>query len=117
MFKNGQTPDPNSLMLDAMMKLTDIMVEIGNRIIESQENLRTQIAAINASTANPNIATQAVATPLAGKSAISVPIPPPPPKLGQSKPPSENLREMQGDVRGAILTELREIFARRGKAD
>jgi GTPase Era involved in 16S rRNA processing len=117
MFKNGQTPDPNSLMLDAMMKLTDIMVEVGNRIMESQENLRTQIASIIANTANPNITTQAGATLLAGMTASVVPIPPPPPKLGQAKILSENVREMQGDVRGAILTELREIFAMRGKAD
>ena len=48
MFKTNQVTDANVLILDAMMKLTDIMVEIGNTMVNLQQNILSSLAEVTA---------------------------------------------------------------------
>jgi len=43
MFKTNQVADVNVLILDAMMKLTDLVTQVGNKMVELQEKIQSQV--------------------------------------------------------------------------
>src|SRR5271157_827348 len=112
MFNANEVTDANVMILDAMMKLTDMMVEIGNRIMQALDGQNAQFAMIDAKLANIQAAPSGDATTAKKARGPVVKAPPPPPqtlpKLETGGPgPS-------GADRGEIMNELKELFRKKG---
>lgn len=111
MFKTNQVTDANVLILDAMMKLTDILVEIGNTMVNMQQNILSSLAEISVNQARMGME----AAPAAGSTeGMEIVKPPPTPVFGMS-PFRSSLDESQDDAnRGELLSELKELFRKKG---
>jgi GTPase Era involved in 16S rRNA processing len=112
MFNANQVTDANVMLLDAMMKLTDIMVEIGNRIMQALDGHTAQFAMLDSKLTNLQIAP--AREPASAKKARGpvVKPPPPPPQVRTQLASEASMPE--GADRGEIMNELKELFKKKG---
>ncbi len=113
MFKSNQVTEVNVLLLDAMMKLTDLITQVGNKMVQLEEQIQAQLTGVEA-----KITT-------AQKSDIS-PTTPPREKAHKtattgSKPPAipKELPKIDGSAkdipsRSEVMSELKEMFKKKG---
>ncbi len=112
MFKSNQVTDVNVLILDAMMKLTDMMTQIGNKMVQLQEQIQAQLIGIDAKVSTfqkLDVAT----TPRREKTQKVSTVGPTPPPVPKELPTSDVIpQSLPG--RSEIMNELKELFKKKG---
>ncbi len=113
MFKTNQVNDANVLLLDAMMKLTDLITQIGNRMVQLEEQIQVQLTGMDAKLTPAQKLEGSATTPpreKAHKTATTSPIPPALPKeLPKVDPSAKELPS-----RSEVMSELKEMFKKKG---
>ncbi len=109
MFKSNQVTEVNVLLLDAMMKLTDLITQVGNKMVQLEEQIQTQLTGIEA-----KITTiQPPTSPPREKTHKSTPSGPTPPGIPKEIPKvNVSAKEIPG--RAEIMSELKEMFKKKG---
>jgi len=112
MFKNNQVTDVNVMLLDAMMKLTDMVTEVGNKMVQMQEHIQMQLEHLVPTLGPSQQFTSTPVHPLgkASKRSITGPTLPSIPK----ELPSVDTSAKEIPGRTEIMSELKELFKKKG---
>ncbi|OLS12299.1 MAG: hypothetical protein RBG13Loki_4122 [Promethearchaeota archaeon CR_4] len=112
MFKSNQVTDVNVMLLDAMMKLTDMMTQIGNKMVQMQEQIQLQLEHLVRSP-QKSVEISAIPSLHPEKPPKSLKTGPTPPSVPQELPKLESsVKEIPG--RTEIMSELKELFKKKG---
>ncbi len=113
MFKSNQVTDVNVLLLDAMMKLTDLITQIGNRMVQLEEQIQVQITGVEAKLTTAQIPERSSSSLPREKSHKDTPTGPTPPAIPKELPKIDvSAKEIPG--RTEIMSELKELFKKKG---
>ncbi len=113
MFKTNQVSDVNVMLLDAMMKLTDLVTQIGNKMVQMQEQIQTQLSGFEAkiiSLPKSSTAVLGVSQEKIPKSVKTGTISPALPK----ELPKIDIAMKEQPGRSEIMSELKELFKKKG---